>query len=71
LGRFITGELEKLARQKGINDLYLLTTTAKDFFTKEGYEIIDRVRVPFEIKNTSQFSSVCPSSATVMKKSLS
>jgi len=71
LGGFIAGELEKLARQKGINDLYLLTTTAKDFFMKEGYETIDRGDVPFEIKNTRQFSSLCPSTATVMKKKLS
>jgi amino-acid N-acetyltransferase len=71
LGKFIVGELEKLATQGGVNCLYLLTTTAKDFFTKEGYETVDREEVPIEIKNTTEFSSICPSSATVMRKILS
>jgi len=70
LGKFIVAELEKIARQKGINCLYLLTTTAADFFAKEGYEMIVREKAPFEIKNTTEFSSVCPSHALVMRKYL-
>ena len=71
MGKFIVGELEKVARQSGINCLYLLTTTAEGFFTNWGYEIIDREAVPIEIKNTSEFSSICPSTAKVMRKFLS
>ena len=71
LGKFIVAEMEKLAVQKGINRLYLLTTSAMDFFTKEGYEKIDRNDVPSEINKTTEFSSVCPSTATVMRKFLS
>jgi amino-acid N-acetyltransferase len=70
LGKFINHELEKISRQNGIDCLYLLTTTAKGFFSKEGYEIMNRDDVPDSIKNTSEFSSVCPSSATAMKKIL-
>jgi len=71
LGKFIVQELEKLAAHTGIHRLYLLTTTAKDFFTKEDYQTIDRKDVPLEVKNTTEFSSVCPSTATVMRKFLS
>ena len=71
LGKFIVGELEKMARQNGVNCLYLLTTTAEGFFTKQGYETIDRETVPIEIKNTTEFSSICPSTAEVMRKFLS
>jgi len=71
LGKLIVGELEKLAGQSGTNCLYLLTTTAGDFFTKIGYETIYRETVPIEIKNTTEFSSICPSSAIVMRKILS
>jgi amino-acid N-acetyltransferase len=71
LGKFIVNELEKTARQKGIYELYLLTTSAKDFFTKEGYEVLDRKDVPPEIKNTAEFSFVCPATAKVMRKFLS
>src|SRR6266480_2957156 len=70
LGKFINRELEKISKQRGIDCIYLLTTTAKDFFSKEGYEAITRDEVPESIKATSEFSSVCPSSATVMKKEL-
>jgi amino-acid N-acetyltransferase len=71
LGKFIVGELEKTARQSGVNCLYLLTTTAAVFFAKLGYETIDREIVPIEIKNTTEFSSICPSTAEVMRKFLS
>lgn len=71
LGKFIVGEIEKIALQKGIHGLYLLTTTAEGFFSNEGYEKIDREGVPAEIKNTTEFSSICPSSAIVMRKFLS
>jgi amino-acid N-acetyltransferase len=71
VGKFIVGEIEKVAREKGIRALYLLTTTAKDFFSKEGYETIDRNDVSFEIKNTTEFTAICPSTASVMRKFLS
>lgn len=71
LGKFILQELEKVAVQKGVSCVYLLTTTAKDFFTREQYNTVDRKDVPLEIKNTPQFSSLCPATATVMKKILS
>ena len=70
LGQIISKELEKISRQKGIDCLYLLTDSAKDFFAKEGYREIEREDVPISIKNTSEFSSVCPASAIVMRKML-
>ena len=70
LGKLITHKLENISRQKGIDCLYLLTTTAKDFFNKEGYEVITRDDVPESIKTSTEFSSLCPSSAIVMKKIL-
>src|SRR4030088_1518625 len=70
LGKTINRYLEKIARENGARFLYLLTTTAKEFFTKEGYEVITRENVPGTIKNSSEFSTVCPSSAVVMKKKI-
>jgi amino-acid N-acetyltransferase len=70
LGKQISSYLEKIASEKGIDEIYLLTTTAKDFFEKEAYQIINRDEVPQGIKETSEFSSVCPSSAIVMKKTI-
>lgn len=70
-GQLITENLEKYAKTQNIKELYLLTTTAKEFFEKKcNYEVIERINVPTEIQNSQQFASVCPSSAVVMKKVL-
>jgi amino-acid N-acetyltransferase len=63
--------LEKsFTKESGINCLYLLTTTAKAFFDKQGYCSIKREETPQAVKQTAEFSSLCPSSAVVMKKRL-
>lgn len=69
-GKIISEEIEKYAKEAGINCMYLLTTTAKDFFDKQAYCTIKREEAPAAIKLTAEFSSLCPSSAAVMKKSL-
>lgn len=67
-GTFIVDSLESFAKESGINCLYLITTTAKDFFDRHGFCTINREEVPPAIKQTAQFSSLCPSTAVVMKK---
>ena len=62
--------LEETAKERGIETLYLLTTTVASFFSKRGYQTISRVEVPQVIQQTSEFASMCPASATVMKKEL-
>ena len=63
-------ELENLAIKKGIHCIYLLTETASDFFKKRKYEVITRNEAPGSVKASSEFSSVCPVSAIVMRKLL-
>lgn len=67
-GIVLSNAIENIAREKGIHCLYLLTTTAKDFFQKQGYQLITREETPQAIKQTAEFSSLCPASAAVMKK---
>ena len=62
--------LEQYAREKGLSTLYLLTTTAEAFFSKRNYQRIEREEVPGFLAGTSEFSSVCPASAVIMKKEL-
>jgi amino-acid N-acetyltransferase len=67
----IVQKLESYVKTKNIKALYLLTSTAKDFFeTKCKYELIERINVPIEIQNSQQFVSICPSSAVIMKKDI-
>lgn len=65
--RLVT-ELENKATAAGIDWIYLLTETASKYFGRKGYQQIDRDTVPDPIKASSEFASVCPTSATVMKK---
>jgi len=67
-GKFINAQIEKYVKEAGINCLYLLTTTAKDFFDKQGYGVISREEAPAAVKQTAEFTSLCPASAVVMKK---
>lgn len=69
-GKILTGKVEQLAKENGISSMYLITHTAKDFFERQGYWVIDRTTAPDAIKQTDQFTGLCPSSAVVMKKSI-
>lgn len=67
-GSIIIDEMEKYSKGNGIGCMYLLTTTAKDFFEKQGYCVIKRKDAPDAIKQTGEFTSLCPASAVLMKK---
>jgi SAM-dependent methyltransferase len=67
LARRLTSELQKLARQQGVQNLYLITTTADGYFAKQGYQPVGRDQVPAAIRATAQFSGLCPASAVVMR----
>ncbi len=70
LGATLVAAIESQASAHGIKHLYLLTTDAADYFSRHGYQAVDRAATPESIKNTTQFSSLCPGSATVLKKEL-
>lgn len=70
LGKRLIDAIEVHARLYGIQKLYLITTTADDYFSKLGYWPVDRTAVPPAIAATQQFSGICPSSARVMMKEL-
>lgn len=67
-GKILNEQIERFAKDSGINCLYLITNTARDFFDKQGYCVIDRSAAPAVIQQTDQFNSLCPSTAAVMKK---
>lgn len=67
-GTAMCAELENHAKNNGVDTLYLLTTTAPDFFRKRGYESIGRGETPPVIQRTAEFQELCPTSAVCMKK---
>lgn len=69
-GAALCDTIESRARAAGVSTLYLLTTTAPEFFRARGYEAVVREAVPAAIGHTSQFTDLCPASATCMRKHL-
>jgi amino-acid N-acetyltransferase len=55
-----------LAKDTGIERVYLLTETAASFFPRFGFQVIDRAAVDAAVKQSVEFTSACPASATVM-----
>jgi amino-acid N-acetyltransferase len=70
LGRELTEAAICLARQRDMPAIYLLTTTAAQYFPKFGFERLARADVPATVQTSVEFTSACPSSATVMRKRL-
>jgi amino-acid N-acetyltransferase len=69
-GTALCDRLERKARTGDVETLYLLTTTATDFFVGLGYVETERAKVPAPIRGTAEFADLCPSSATCLQKSL-
>ncbi|PCR88803.1 arsenic resistance N-acetyltransferase ArsN2 [Natrinema ejinorense] len=70
LGTALCEALEDTAKADGVETLYLLTTTAAEFFGDRGYTEIDRTAVPPAIQRTTEFDDLCPSTATCLQKRL-
>lgn len=69
-GTAIVAALEAEARDTGVERLYLLTTTASEFFADRGYAEIDRADAPETIRDTTEFVELCPSTAICLGKPL-
>lgn len=57
-----------MAREHGVDTVFLLTTTAERFVPTLGFEQVWRADVPESVRASVQLRSACPRSATVMRK---
>jgi amino-acid N-acetyltransferase len=69
-GGALVAAVERLAEQRGIDDIYLLTDTVPGFFALHDYLRVRRESAPPSISETQQFAALCPSSAVCMHKRL-
>ena len=69
-GSALVEHVEAYARKQGVRVMYLLTTTAEEFFARRGYSAVDRDQVPDSIRSTSEYSDICPASSAIMVKHL-
>lgn len=68
LGSALLEQAEGYAYARGVRSLYLLTTTAEQFFVARGYRAASRESCPAAIRSTSQFASLCPASSAFLVK---
>lgn len=66
LGTQIVDDLINKAKTLHIEELYLLTETAHNFFVKKGFKTASRKAVPELITQSPEFSHLCPSTAHCM-----
>lgn len=71
IGSQLAAERLNWSKAEGLQDVYLLTTTASPFFAKLGFVPVQRTQVPAEIAAAPEFASICPSTAVVMRYDLS
>jgi amino-acid N-acetyltransferase len=68
IGRALVTRIISDAEARGIRALYLLTTTAEHYLPSFGFRQITREEVPADVRETAEFQSACPASATVMRR---
>jgi len=69
-GAALVARAEQHAESQGVREIYLLTTTAERFFERLGYTRVPREAAPLAIRQTQEFSVLCPSSSAFMVKQL-
>ena len=66
LGGALVAEVVETARRARLEGLYLLTTTADDYFLRHGFRVVDRDTAPEAVRRSVEFSEACPASAVAM-----
>ncbi len=71
LGRLLVEERLRAAREQGLDSVYLLTTTAAEYFRRLGFSDASRADAPAGLQRSTEFASACPASAVCLMKRLS
>lgn len=66
VGRRLVEELFQRAREKGLTALYLLTTTAEEYFPRFGFVVVQRQDADPRLHASEEFRGACPDSAICM-----
>ena len=70
LGSAMLASILAEVRGRGAKRVWLLTTTAAGFFSKNNFQECERSAAPASILATEEFASVCPATAICMRKDL-
>jgi amino-acid N-acetyltransferase len=68
LARSLVEAVVQRAARVGLRAVYLLTTSARDYFARRGFSDCERAEAPALIRESWEFRSGCPSTASFMKR---
>jgi amino-acid N-acetyltransferase len=68
VGRRLVEQVLEGAAEDGIEELFLLTTTAEEYFPRFGFARTTRSAVPAALKASAEFQGACPDTAIVMTR---
>jgi amino-acid N-acetyltransferase len=67
VGDLLTRDRLAWAERAGLQELWLLTTTAADYFPRFGFARADRAAAPDAVQASREFAEACPASAVAMR----
>lgn len=70
VGDALTCDRLAWAERHGLREVWLLTTTAADYFPRFGFEPAARDAAPAPLRRSREFAEACPASAVVMRRAL-
>lgn len=66
LGAHLVRHVLADARHAGLGRIYLLTTTAAGYFPRFGFRLTSREAVTGAVRESAEFTALCPASAAVL-----
>ncbi|MGH7713977.1 MAG: arsenic resistance N-acetyltransferase ArsN2 [Gemmatimonadaceae bacterium] len=67
VGDALTRDRLAWAQSRGLRDVYLLTTTAADYFPRYGFVRVSRTSAPAALQRSREFAEACPDTAVTMR----
>ena len=70
LGAELVEKAIRLAQSRAVREMFLLTTTAAEYFERHGFVRCARDDAPAAMKQSLEFTTICPASAVCMRRTV-
>ena len=70
VGSTLVRQVLREARMRRVSEVYLLTTTAADWFPRFGFSVTTRGELPAVLESSEELRRACPGTAVAMRLSL-
>lgn len=70
LGTELVEKAMRLAQSRQVSEMFLLTTTAAEYFERHGFARCARDDAPGAMQRSIEFTTLCPASAVTMRRTI-